>query len=215
MCCSTWLTDFRKVTTASARYQQLSLNPLKLAGQCGKLKCCLNFELDTYLDALNHFPKQEKILKTENGDAEFVKMDIFKKFLWYTYKENRSKWYKLTLDQVLEIIDLNNNNELSISLEDYESDIEVLPSLDFENVVGQDSLARFDAPKRTKRRNRKNKSKKQAVGVNSSKKNKGQSTKGPSKRNNLKQPNIQKKNNQIKSPKQRVISSKSNGKTNQ
>jgi len=215
LCCSTWLTDFRKVTTASARYQQLSLNPLKLAGQCGKLKCCLNFELDTYLDALNHFPKQEKILKTENGDAEFVKMDIFKKFLWYTYKENRSKWYKLTLDQVLEIIDLNNNNELSISLEDYESDIEVLPSLDFENVVGQDSLARFDAPKRTKRRNRKNKSKKQAVGVNSSKKNKGQSTKGPSKRNNLKQPNIQKKNNQIKSPKQRVISSKSNGKTNQ
>ena len=69
LCCSTWLTDFRKVTTTAARYQQLSLNPLKLAGQCGKLKCCLNFELDTYLDALDAFPEQHKILKTEKGDA--------------------------------------------------------------------------------------------------------------------------------------------------
>ncbi len=71
LCCSTWLTDFRKVNTAAARYQQLSLNPLKLSGQCGKLKCCLNFELDTYLDALKAFPRQDTILKTESGDASF------------------------------------------------------------------------------------------------------------------------------------------------
>mgnify|MGYP003638876121 FL=1 len=94
LCCSTWLTDFRKVTTSAARYQQLSLNPLKLAGQCGKLKCCLNFELDTYLDALKSFPKQDVVLRTEKGDAVFIKMDIFKKHLWYTYKEERFKWFR-------------------------------------------------------------------------------------------------------------------------
>ena len=163
LCCSTWLTDFRKVTTTAARYQQLSLNPLKLAGQCGKLKCCLNFELDTYLDALNDFPKQEKILKTEKGDAEFVKMDIFKKTLWYTYKENRSNWFKLSLEQVLEIIELNKNDEVSIPLEEYESEIEEVVTVDFENVVGQDSLTRFDVPKKSRRRNRNNNRKKVAT----------------------------------------------------
>ncbi len=161
LCCSTWLTDFRKVNTAAARYQQLSLNPLKLAGQCGKLKCCLNFELDTYLDALKAFPKQDKILKTENGDAVFVKMDIFKKMLWYTYKDNSFKWFRLSLDQVLEIIELNKNNEEAAPLEDYESDIVETVKVDFENVVGQDSLTRFDAPKQKKgRRNNRNRNKK-------------------------------------------------------
>ena len=159
LCCSTWLTDFRKVTTTAARYQQLSLNPLKLAGQCGKLKCCLNFELDTYLDALDDFPKQETILKTEKGDAEFVKMDIFKKLLWYTYTEERAKWFKLSLDQVHEIIELNKNKELSVPLEEYESEIQEEIAVDFENVVGQDSLTRFDRPKRSRRRNRKNRKK--------------------------------------------------------
>jgi len=120
LCCSTWLTDLRKVNTTAARYQQLSLNPQKLAGQCGKLKCCLNYELDTYLDALRGFPKQEIELRTVKGDASFVKMDIFKNLLWYTYKENRSKWFKLTLEQVQEIIALNKNQEKVASLEDYE-----------------------------------------------------------------------------------------------
>ncbi|RKF05058.1 cell fate regulator YaaT (PSP1 superfamily) [Tenacibaculum lutimaris] len=148
LCCSTWLTDFRKVNTAAARYQQLSLNPLKLAGQCGKLKCCLNYELDTYLDALQSFPKQDKVLKTEKGDAVFVKMDIFKKLLWYTYKEESFKWYKLSLDQVQEIIELNKNNELALPLEEYELEIAEETPIDFENVVGQDSLTRFDTPKK-------------------------------------------------------------------
>jgi cell fate regulator YaaT (PSP1 superfamily) len=173
LCCSTWLTDFRKVTTSAARYQQLSLNPLKLAGQCGKLKCCLNFELDTYLDALKSFPKQDLILKTEKGDAVFVKMDIFKKHLWYTYKEERFKWYRLTLDQVHEIIELNKKNEKSISLEEYESEIEIPETVNFEDAVGQDSLTRFDAPKKSKRRNNRNNNKKKpvAVSVNSPKNN--------------------------------------------
>lgn len=156
LCCSTWLTDFRKVNTAAARYQQLSLNPLKLAGQCGKLKCCLNYELDTYLDALQSFPKQDKVLKTEKGDAVFVKMDIFKKLLWYTYKEESFKWYKLSLDQVQEIIALNKNNEVALPLEEYELDNAEEASVDFENVVGQDSLTRFDTPKKQRRNNKKN-----------------------------------------------------------
>ena len=158
LCCSTWLRDFRKVTTTSARYQQLSLNPLKLAGQCGKLKCCLNFELDTYLDALDTFPEQHKILKTEKGDAVFIKMDIFKKLLWYTYKEDRVKWYKLTLDQVNEIIELNENKELSIPLEEYELEIEEAAKVDFENVVGK-TANRFDTPKEVGEEKKKNSSK--------------------------------------------------------
>jgi len=160
LCCSTWLTDFRKVTTSAARYQQLSLNPLKLAGQCGKLKCCLNFELDSYLDALKPFPKQELVLKTEKGEAIFVKMDIFKNHLWYTYKDESSKWFRLDLEQVLEIIDLNKNNEKSASLEEYESEIEVPVKVSFEDAVGEDSLTRFDAPVRS---NRKKKPKKKPI----------------------------------------------------
>lgn len=154
LCCSTWLTDFRKVNTAAARYQQLSLNPLKLAGQCGKLKCCLNYELDTYLDALQSFPKQDKVLQTEKGEAVFVKMDIFKKLLWYTYKEESFKWYKLSLDQVQEIIEINKNNELALPLEEYELEITEETPVDFENVVGQDSLTRFDTPKKPRRNTR-------------------------------------------------------------
>ena len=214
LCCSTWLTDFRKVTTSAARYQQLSLNPLKLAGQCGKLKCCLNFELDTYLDALNDFPKQEKILKTESGDAEFVKMDIFKKLIWYTYKENRSKWYKLSLEQVQEIIDLNNKNEVSIPLEDYESEIEEVVAVDFENVVGQDSLTRFDTPKKNRRRNRNKKRKKVSSGAvsNQSQNNqKGHKSKKSNKSNHQKRNN----NSQANTQNTRRRKPKPNANTNQ
>jgi len=158
LCCSTWLTDLRKVNTTAARYQQLSLNPQKLAGQCGKLKCCLNYELDTYLDALRGFPKQDIILKTEKGDATFVKMDIFKNLFWYTYKENYNKWFKLTLEQVQEIIELNKNQEKIASLEDYELELIEETKTNFENVDGQDSLTRFDQPKKSnKRKNRKQK----------------------------------------------------------
>ena len=183
LCCSTWLTDFRKVTTAAARYQQLYLNPLKLAGQCGKLKCCLNFELDTYLDALKPFPKQDVVLKTEKGDAAFVKMDIFKKYLWYTYKEERTKWFRLTLDQVQEIIALNKQNKKSSSLEDYESDIEIPEKVDFEDAVGQDSLTRFDVPKKRKRNNR-NKKRRPATAAVASSENKEDKKQQPRKKVN-------------------------------
>jgi cell fate regulator YaaT (PSP1 superfamily) len=158
LCCSTWLTDFRKVTTSAARYQQLSLNPSKLAGQCGKLKCCLNFELDTYLDALKSFPKQDVVLQTVNGNAVFVKMDIFKKHLWYTYKDESFKWYRLKLDQVLEIIDLNKKNKKAAPLEEYESDsVAPTDALTFEDSAGEDSLTRFDTPKRRRKKRKKKK----------------------------------------------------------
>ncbi|MFB0909565.1 MAG: regulatory iron-sulfur-containing complex subunit RicT, partial [Flavobacterium sp.] len=88
LCCSTWLTDFRSVNTSAARYQQLSLNPQKLAGQCGKLKCCLNYELDTYMDALKGFPDFETKLVTEKGDAICQKQDIFKGLMWFAYTNN-------------------------------------------------------------------------------------------------------------------------------
>lgn len=154
LCCSTWLTDFRSVSTSSARYQQLSLNPQKLAGQCGKLKCCLNFELDSYLDALKHFPKTDIHLDTDKGRAIFQKMDIFQGWIWYAYKENPVHWHKLDIEQAKQIIVLNRNNKKAASLEDYALDLELeAPAKsNFADVVGQDSLTRFDKPKHTKNR---------------------------------------------------------------
>src|SRR5210317_1454818 len=145
LCCSTWLTDFRSVSTSAARYQQLSLNPQKLAGQCGKLKCCLNYELDSYLDSLKQFPKTNIWLQTEKGPAIFQKMDIFKGWLWYAYKESPVVWHKLTVDQANQILELNKNNKKATSLEEYalELEFEVADASKFTDVVGQDSLTRF------------------------------------------------------------------------
>jgi cell fate regulator YaaT (PSP1 superfamily) len=114
LCCSTWLTDFRSVSTSAARYQQLSLNPQKLAGQCGKLKCCLNYELDTYLDALKDFPKSDVKLITEKGKAVCQKTDIFKRHMWFAYEGEWMNWHKLTVDQANEIIALNAQNKKNV-----------------------------------------------------------------------------------------------------
>ncbi|MDG1571425.1 regulatory iron-sulfur-containing complex subunit RicT [Robiginitalea sp. M366] len=152
LCCSTWLSDFRSVSTAAARYQQLSLNPQKLAGQCGKLKCCLNYELDTYLDALKDFPPTDARLQTEKGVAFCQKSDIFKGVLWFSYKEDPSNWHTLTKDQVLEILALNAKKQRVNSLEEYASQNYSAEEVTFENAVGQDSLTRFDRPKNNRRR---------------------------------------------------------------
>lgn len=157
LCCSTWLTDFRSVSTSAARYQQLSLNPQKLAGQCGKLKCCLNYELDTYLDALKDFPKSDVKLLTEKGKAICQKTDIFKRHMWFAYEGEWMNWFKLTVDQANEIIALNVQNKKAQSLELYAEELKEDTKVEFENVVGQDSLTRFDSPKRkNKRRNNRN-----------------------------------------------------------
>lgn len=160
LCCSTWLTDFRTVSTAAARYQQLSLNPEKLAGQCGKLKCCLNFELDAYRKALKTFPKLDVKLHTEKGIAVCQKTDIFKGYMWYAYKGDWMTWHLLTNEQAAEIVRKNKAKEKVASLEQYALDIPVKTEEKvFENVVGQDSLSRFDRPKQSKnKKSRKNKS---------------------------------------------------------
>ena len=159
LCCSTWSTDYRSVSTAAARYQQLSLNPLKLAGQCGKLKCCLNYELDAYRAALKTFPKSEVKLQTVKGIGILQKVDIFKEQLWYAYKGEWMNWHMLSLKSVHEIISKNKKGEKVPSLEEYtdESDISTSekPDVVFENVVGQDSLNRFDRPKKSKNKRRK------------------------------------------------------------
>jgi cell fate regulator YaaT (PSP1 superfamily) len=161
LCCSTWLTDFRSVSTSAARYQQLSLNPQKLAGQCGKLKCCLNYELDVYLDALKDFPGQDTKLFTEKGMAFCQKVDIFKASLWFSYKDEPANWHVLSKDQVLEVMEKNKKREKVASLEEYAVDNVQEVEKVFENVVGQDSLTRFDTPKK-RRSNRNNKKKKRS-----------------------------------------------------
>jgi cell fate regulator YaaT (PSP1 superfamily) len=156
LCCSTWLTDFRSVKTSAARYQQLSLNPQKLAGQCGKLKCCLNYELDSYLDAIKSFPKFEDKLVTQKGNAICQKVDIFRKKLWYAYEAESNNWHEMDLDKVLEIVEAQKNKQPVASLEDFKTEIIVeTDSVAYGNVVGQDSLTRFDQPKRKKNRNKK------------------------------------------------------------
>ncbi|WP_297796816.1 regulatory iron-sulfur-containing complex subunit RicT [uncultured Eudoraea sp.] len=156
LCCSTWLSDFRSVSTSAARYQQLSLNPQKLAGQCGKLKCCLNYELDLYLEALEDFPSLDSKLLTEKGIAFCQKTDIFKGLLWFSYKNDPSNWHVLSKEQVHEILDSNKRKKPVASLEEFAAENIEEEELIFENVVGQDSLTRFDRPKR-KNKGRKNK----------------------------------------------------------
>lgn len=154
LCCSTWLTDFRSVNTSAARYQQLSLNPQKLAGQCGKLKCCLNYELDTYLDALKDLPDMDTKLYTEKGDAVCQKIDIFKGLMWFAYTDNFAHWHVIKAEQVKEIIALNKQKTRVSSLEDYALEAEK-PEVEktFQNAMGQDSLTRFDQPKKKSKNN--------------------------------------------------------------
>src|SRR5690606_32453561 len=154
LCCSTWLTDFRSVTTSAARYQQLALNTQKLAGQCGKLKCCLNYELDSYLDALSTFPKNYNRLKTKKGVANHLKTDIFKGIMWYIYDEDGvSIPVPLHKDRVAEILEMNKNETFPGDLKSY-VETEVVKDEVYGNVVGQDSLTRFDESKK-KNKNRK------------------------------------------------------------
>lgn len=116
LCCSTWLTDFKSIPTAAARYQNLSLNPAKLSGQCGRLKCCLNYELDTYLDALQGIPEVKKPLFTERGEAFLQKTDIFRRLMWFSYKAD-TNWYSIACSQVMEIQEMNKKGVKPLSIE--------------------------------------------------------------------------------------------------
>ncbi|MBZ4189088.1 regulatory iron-sulfur-containing complex subunit RicT [Niabella beijingensis] len=157
LCCSTWLTDFKSVNTTVARYQNLSINQTKLSGQCGRLKCCLNYELDTYLDALQGFPNDCDQLQVAKGNALLIKKDIFKNLMWYSLPDS-NKQYPLTIDRVRKIKSLNRQNVIPEELEPVEvtssKPVEVEP--EFVDVVGQislRSLERADKKKRQQKRN--------------------------------------------------------------
>lgn len=153
LCCSTWLTDFRSVSTSAARYQQLSLNPEKLTGQCGKLKCCLNYELDNYMEEIKKFPSTKTNLTTDKGKAVYQKMDIFKNTMTFSYEDNLSHFIEVPLERVKEIMALNKEGKKADDLLDEESRAkQTMPT--FENVVGQDSLTRFDQKSKTKKKKR-------------------------------------------------------------
>ena len=153
LCCSTWLTDFRSVSTSAARYQQLSLNPQKLAGQCGKLKCCLNYELDMYLDAIKSFPKAETKLKTESGEAIHIKTDVFKRLMWFAI-QGENGLIALTPEQVKKIQELNSAGTIPKDLKAFTYVVEKEVEIGYENVVGQDSISRFANTSKNKNRNK-------------------------------------------------------------
>lgn len=156
ICCSTWITNFNSVTTNAARYQEISLNPQKLAGMCGKLKCCLNYELDAYLDERKDFPEVKAPLETEEGQVYFLKTDIFKRVMWFSYDRDAAvNVTAVPVERVKEIIKMNKNNSRPARLlieEQQKPKVE----LDYANVVGQESLTRFDDKRnRSRKRNKK------------------------------------------------------------
>lgn len=142
LCCSTWMGDFKSVTTNAARVQQLSLNPQKLAGQCGKLKCCLNYEYETYVDALKDLPNTETRLKTKKGEAVHQKTDIFQKLMWYSYLSDMGNLMAIPVENVKHIQAENNKGNLPEKLEDFCQITE--KKSEFESGAGQDDLTRFD-----------------------------------------------------------------------
>jgi cell fate regulator YaaT (PSP1 superfamily) len=155
LCCSTWLTDFRSVSTSAARYQQLSLNPLKLAGQCGKLKCCLNYELDSYLDAIKDFPDSNIKLEAEKGKAFHQKTDIFKRIMYFSYTDEPDTFISVSVDRVKEIVEMNKNGQKPDDIAEEIEEEEVKKEPDYENVVGQDSINRFDTTKKKRKKKKK------------------------------------------------------------
>jgi cell fate regulator YaaT (PSP1 superfamily) len=162
LCCSTWLSDFKAVTTQAARYQNLSLNPSKLSGQCGRLKCCLNYELETYVEALEDIPEIEKPLKTGKGLAKLQKTDIFRKIMWFGY-EDESTWHPVDVKRVHEVLKMNKAGKQPASL--FED--ELFDSKSGNTALNSDLVAmdkKFNKKKKSKgkRRNHRNKNRRQS-----------------------------------------------------
>ncbi len=158
LCCSTWLTDFKSVNTAAARYQNLSINQTKLSGQCGRLKCCLNYELDTYLDALQHFPDNCDVLQVARGNAFLAKKDIFKNLMWYSLPDS-TKQYPLSIERVKKIKSLNQQGIRPEELEPVELVGSKSKETEPETVelVGQISLSTLEKAERKKRQQQRDK----------------------------------------------------------
>jgi cell fate regulator YaaT (PSP1 superfamily) len=195
LCCATWLTDFKSVNTAAARYQNLSINQSKLSGQCGRLKCCLNYELDTYLDALQDFPENCDTLKVTKGIANLIKKDIFRNLMWYMLPDSSKQW-PITIERVKKIKSLNEQGVIPEELEAVEltssKPKEVEP--EFVDVVGQISLNSLEkADKKRKQQNQQRQQQqrtqqKQQGNLQNKQSNppqKGQQQKGRNKKSNL------------------------------
>ena len=178
LCCSTWLTEFKSVSTSAARYQNLSLNPSKLSGQCGRLKCCLNYELETYMEALEDIPEL-KYLKTKKGDVRLEKTDIFRKLMWFSYRDENT-WHPISTERAAEILEMNKNGESPESLTVNEVE------LDIKDTNINSDLERMDArfKKKDNRKKRQNKNRNQ--------RNKGKQDQKPNQPQNKKKPNQQK-----------------------
>jgi cell fate regulator YaaT (PSP1 superfamily) len=156
LCCSTWLTDFRTVSTSAARYQQLSINPQKLAGQCGKLKCCLNYELDQYAEALKDFPDNNVRLETQKGRAIHMKNDIFRRLMWYVYEDQvGGDFIAVPVDRVKEVIALNKKNQKPDDLIEGKWKAPEVKKFDFSKVDAQDDVTRFDEAFKKKKKKKK------------------------------------------------------------
>ena len=157
LCCSTWMTEFPPVSTAAARYQQLSINPQKLSGQCGRLKCCLNFELDGYAEALKDFPSSKIRLKTKQGVAKFVKLDVFKRAMFYFNPDSQtSELIELSVEGAQEIIDRNKKGNTPESFDEFKFEYSVA-EIGFEDAMGQDNITRFDNNKAKKKKKNRHK----------------------------------------------------------
>ena len=161
ICCASWLSSFESVSTNAARCQEVSLNPQKLAGQCGKLKCCLNFELKCYIEARADFPDTTIPLETEKGKAYHNKTDVYRRIIWYSYEKEKDKekenekFIPLDVDVVNEIIRLNREG---ITVKDLEASGDQQgkeTAIGYENAVGEDSITRFEEKKKKRKRNRK------------------------------------------------------------
>ena len=158
LCCSTWLSDFKSVSTSAARYQNLSLNPGKLSGQCGRLKCCLNYELDTYIEALTDIPEVNTALKTQKGEAKLMKTDIFRRIMWFNYAED-SNWHAVGTERVKEVMSMNQKGEIPHTL------LENVMTLEEESSSINSDLVKIDKKYRNKNKgNRKGGGRKRRVG---------------------------------------------------
>jgi cell fate regulator YaaT (PSP1 superfamily) len=158
LCCSTWLTDFKSVNTNAARYQNLSINQTKLSGQCGRLKCCLNYELDTYLDALQNFPDDAEVIEVAKGRAFLIKKDIFRNVMWYSMHDS-TRHYPLSIESVKKIQEQNRQGIKPEALETVEivSGKAKEAEPEFVDVVGHISLKSLEKNTRRRRDNDRNK----------------------------------------------------------
>lgn len=182
LCCSTWLTDFKSVPTTAARYQNLFLNPLKLSGQCGRLKCCLNYELDVYLEALEEFPEGDVVFKTGKGRARMVKTDILKRIIYFTLEEDpTSRLYPVELDDVKDLLEKQKRGE-SVMIEDFEEytveEVVVDKEVEMSGDIMADDLDRFDKKNKPKKKRRNNRNKSRSQGQQQGGQQRGGQSKG-------------------------------------